>query len=137
METFAGEYIAMQARFILLNLILPVLLADALCLLFSNRSWERIFMVRMWELLKIYAEELEKGDNYPSRYTSQDGPVPLYIGLELFGYTTTGSSWTDDQYRYAILVLRVVSLLLALDEHPANDTDERQTTAPCRLVQEG
>ena len=100
------------------NLLIPVLCADALMLLFSNNKWERRFMVNLWELLNLYAEQLEKDDKCPGKRTSQEGSGPVYVGFELFGYTADGATggirgleylWTDDQYRLAILVLRSVS----------------------------
>jgi hypothetical protein len=124
MKQFAEEYMEMKLRFRKLDELLPVLLSDALFLLFSERSWERKFMVKMWELLKIYSEdkisELENTRNYPGNYTRRDGPVPIRFGLNFLEFAIPELAhehmafdyrWKDDEYRYAILALRVVSLL--------------------------
>jgi hypothetical protein len=73
----------MKSRFEKLNMLLPVLLADALLLLFSDNEWERKFMVKFWELLKIYSKRKLDNNipNYP-RGEFRHGPVPIWISWE-------------------------------------------------------
>jgi hypothetical protein len=111
-----------KTRFEILHMAVPVLLADAFCLLFSDHAWERRFMDRMWEQLKIYSMEsveLHSIANYPRNY-SKDGPVPILISCEELKQIANGTFygrrngvdflWTNDQYRYTILGMRAVSI---------------------------
>jgi hypothetical protein len=122
-RSFGEKYLAMKARFRALGLILPVLLADATSLLCSNKDWERVFMVKLWELLEIYSNErpIDRSDhNYPNRFFKEDGPVPILVasGINLpfaaiiarpSGQDNAPFRWSDDEYRYALLAMRSVS----------------------------
>lgn len=117
------------------HLLLPVLLSDACSLLFSDRAYEREFMVRMWCLLKEYLHRnkddpsspfiIRDDQDYPLKFTGRGGPVPIRIPLNSNdgdAVYRTGSAnpsrgtgnrytWTDDEYRFVILGLRAVSSL--------------------------
>jgi hypothetical protein len=122
-QSFGKKYLAMKARFRALGLILPVLLADATSLLCSNKDWERVFMVKLWELLEIYSNgrPIDRSDhNYPNRFFKEDGPIPILVASAMNlpfaaiiarppGQDHGPFRWSDDEYRYALLAMRSVS----------------------------
>jgi hypothetical protein len=112
---------AMRSRFKAKKFIIPVLLADVLIHLFSDDVNERNFMVRGWCPLDTYSRQ-DTTAGYPLGYTTQNGPVPIKMASTSSPYAPTGPApptparnsayrWTEDQYRWAILALRAVSLL--------------------------
>jgi hypothetical protein len=124
-RSFSRKYLEMHARFVAKNEEIPINMADAMSLFFSEKVWERLFMIKMWELLYIYSNEDYAGPRdmsdlkYPDRYFKEDGPIPIYAGTGFLAFAATvarrdhkkGTAfrWTDDQYRYAILAMRAVS----------------------------
>lgn len=111
---------AMRSRFRAKKEIIPVLLADVLFHLFSDNIKERNFMVRGWCQLDAYSRQ-DVTAEYPLGYTAQNGPVPIKMASASAPYATNGPAasspkgngvyrWTDDQYRWAILALRAVSV---------------------------
>jgi hypothetical protein len=122
-RSFGKKYLAMKARFRALGLILPVLLADATSLLCSKKDWERVFMVKLWELLEIYSNQrpIDRSDHiYPNRFFKEDGPVPILVASAMNlpfaaiiarppGRDNGPFRWSDDEYRYALLAMRSVS----------------------------
>jgi hypothetical protein len=114
---------AMRSRFKAKKFIIPVLLADVLIHLFSDDVNERNFMVRGWCLFDTYSRQ-DTTAGYPLGYTTRNGPVPIKMASTLSPYAPTGPApptsarnsayrWTEDQYRWAILALRAVSLIFS------------------------
>jgi hypothetical protein len=129
-KSFEVEYFKLKEKYTKLHLLLPVLLSDACSLLFSDRAYEREFMVKMWCLLDEYSHStIHDNDDYPLKFIHEGGPVLIRIDsgnswnsdsyAQEVGYRTGSADpscgkgakyvWTDDQYRYAILALRAVS----------------------------
>ena len=122
-QSLGKKYLAMKARCRDLSLIIPVSLADTTSMLYSTKDWERKFMIKSRELLKIYSNErpIDRSDHdYPNRFFKEDGPIPILVasGMKLplapivarpCGTGNAPFRWSDDQYRYALLAMRSVS----------------------------
>jgi len=104
-------------------MIVSIPAADVLGGLFSEKESDRKFMIKTWELLDMYSRErpVDNSDpNYPNRFFKEDGPIPIMIASDTtlpFAATMARPRgrghgpfrWADDQYRYAIFAMRVVS----------------------------